>query len=403
MQNWKKIVSILFWSLAAIALVVLFVFAWQAKGEKKCTDIQVELVGENTRALFMNEQEILHILNQQQIKVGQPVSRFNLVAIEKYLEQTGWIKNAELYLDNQLILQVKIEQRIPIARVFSLGGSSFYIDEEGRRLPLRQLAVMRLPVFTGFTSDNDLLSPPDSALLKNIVLFANTIKNDSFYTAQIAQVNIESNGDFELVPTLGDHVVLLGSVENLEDKLNRLYTFYRKVWVPSGINAFQVLDLRFDHQIVTLKKGMSPIQYAPGTMLPFQYLSDRSDSANQNVVLPKVENPKLEQSNLDSLQKVSLKKTSLKIDTIHKVATKVIVKPSNKVAVKPAAKATMKPSVPMVKNGKPMVQKDKSTVNKLPNKSTKKLNNKANNKTLIKAKKTAKALMPKKSDSKTTN
>lgn len=398
MQNWKKIVSILFWSLAAIALVVLFVFAWQAKAEKKCTDIQVELVGENTRALFMNEQEILHILNQQQIKVGQPISRFNLVAIEKYLEQTGWIKNAELYLDNQLVLQVKIEQRIPIARVFSLGGSSFYIDEDGRRLPLRQLAVMRLPVFTGFTSDNDLLSPPDSALLKNIVLFANTIKNDSFYTAQIAQVNIESNGDFELVPSLGDHVVLLGSVENLEDKLNRLYTFYRKVWVPSGINAFQVLDLRFDHQIVTLKKGMSPIQYAPGTMLPFQYLSDRSDSANQNLVLPK-----LEHSNVDSLQKVSLKKTSLKKDTVIKAPIKVLVKPNKKEADKPAAKATMKPSVPMVKNAKPVAQKEKPLVKKLPNKSTKKLNNKANNKTLIKAKKTAKALMPKKSDSKTTN
>jgi cell division protein FtsQ len=390
MQNWKKILSILFWSIAAIALVVLFVFAWQAKGQKKCADIQVELVGENTRALFMNEQEILHILNQQQVKVGQPITRFNLVAIEKYLEQTGWIKNAELYLDNQLVLQVKIEQRIPIARVFSLGGSSFYIDEDGRRLPLRQLAVMRLPVFTGFTSDNELLSPPDSALLKSIVLFANTIKNDSFYTAQIAQVNIESNGDFELVPTLGDHVVLLGTIENLEDKLNRLYTFYKKVWVSSGINAFQVLDVRFDHQIVTLKKGMSPIQYAPGTMLPFQYLSDRSDSVDQKMEIP----------HLDTLKKSPLKK-----DTVIKTAAKVIDKKDkllvnnlpNKLPGKIPSKIPGKipVTIPSKTPGK--------SINKLPNKSTKKLNNKVNNKTLIKAKKTAKALMPKKSDSKTTN
>ena len=62
----------------------------------------------------------------------------------------------------------------------------------------------------------------------------------------------------------------------IEDKLNRLYTFYKKVWVQSGLNAYQVIDCRFDHQIVALKKGMQPIQYLPGTMpvLPLGLLPD---------------------------------------------------------------------------------------------------------------------------------
>jgi ABC-type uncharacterized transport system permease subunit len=34
MQNWKKIALNILWSLLGVALIVLFVMAWQAKAEK---------------------------------------------------------------------------------------------------------------------------------------------------------------------------------------------------------------------------------------------------------------------------------------------------------------------------------------------------------------------------------
>ena len=108
MQNWKKIALYILWSLLGVALIVLFVFAWQAKSIKKCKDIDVELVGENPTALFMNEQEILRILNEQHVTIGTPISALNLAQIERSLEKTAWIKNAELFLDNQLVLQLSL-------------------------------------------------------------------------------------------------------------------------------------------------------------------------------------------------------------------------------------------------------------------------------------------------------
>ena len=277
MKRWKYILERILWSIAAVALVVLFVFAWQAKAIKKCIAIQIELTGNNTGYLFMDEKEILRLINEQGVQVGTPVGSINLTKLENTLEATKWVAHADIYLDNQQQLQVKIEQRVPVARVFTVAGSSFYIDNIAQRLPLRQLSVMRLPIFTGFPSDKEKLSVPDSLLLNDILHFSKTIQQDSFFLAQIAQVNIAPNGDFEMVPTLGDHLVLFGSVDNLEDKLNRLYTFYKKVWVPSGINAFQVLDLRFNHQVVALKKGMQPIQFTEGAM-PILQLGTISDS-----------------------------------------------------------------------------------------------------------------------------
>ena len=286
MNNWKNILLKILWSIAAAALIALFIIAWNTKVEKKYTAIQVELVGETTAALFMDEKEIVQILKEQGIQVGTTMRNVNLSAIEKYLEKIKWIKNAEIFTNNNQQLIVQIEQRIPIARLFCVTGTSVYIDQDARQLPLKQLTVLRLPVFTGFPSDQEQLSKPDSTLLMDVLFFSKTIKEDSFFTAQIAQINIEPNGEFQLVPSLGDHSVLIGTVDHLEDKLNRLYTFYKRVWVQSGINSFQVLDCRFDKQIVALKKGMLPIQYTVG-MIPVNNL----DSSSHEVITPVIELP----------------------------------------------------------------------------------------------------------------
>jgi hypothetical protein len=251
------------------------------------------------------------------------------------------------------------------------------MDGEGRKLPLKQLTVLRLPVFTGFPSDNDRLSKPDSLLLNDVLFFSKMIQADSFFTAQIAQVQIEGNGEFQFIPTLGDHTVLIGSVENLEDKLNRLYTFYKKVWVHSGINAYQVIDCRFDQQIVALKKGMQAIQYAPGT-IPFTNLKPLVDSTSK--VISPTTNSIVSSPTPDS--KLLPSKDTLK------GKPSVVKRVSSKLAPPPTAK--------LVAPGSKKMPANKLAISK---KITAKQNNKQNNKSLNNKKKTAKAVMPQKTTS----
>ncbi len=371
MKRWKYILIRILWSIAAIGLVVLFVFAWKAKTVKKCTAIQIELTGNTSGFLFMDEKEILRFINEQGVSVGTPIGNINLTQLEGALGATKWVERANIFIDNQQQLQVKIEQRLPVARIFTASGNSFYIDKTGQRLPLRQLSVMRLPVFTGFPSDQEKLANPDSLLLNDILTFSKTIQQDSFYLAQIAQVNIAPNGDFEMVPTLGDHTVLFGSVDNLQDKLNRLYTFYKKVWVSSGINAYHVLDLRFDHQVVALKKGIEPIKYAPGAMPVIQLHAVSDSSITSDSIVKKI---------------MPIEDVVSKVDTPAKSIVKKVPAPISASNVKPILKnkATSTTKVPTKKVVK---------VNSKEN--IKKLNNKSNNKSLNQEKKSAKALMPK--------
>lgn len=375
MKNWKFILIRVLWLIGAILLVTLFVFAWQGKSQKKCNAIQIELTGNANGFLFMDENEILKFINDKGVKVGMPINEVNLIHLENQLNSIKWVEHTNIYFDNLQQLQVKIEQRSPVARIFTVSGNSFYIDKTATRLPLRQLSVIRLPIFTGFPSEQEKLSKPDSILLSDILHFSLIIKQDSFFLAQIAQINIAPNGDFEMIPALGDHTVLFGTIENIEDKLNRLYTFYKKVWPSTGINAYQVLDLRFDHQLLALKKGMQPIEYAPGALPDLQPMS-MSDSATVDTVQTKVaKSMVLPKTKVDSIVKANSKSTP----TLNKIAI---------------------PS----KMEKPMVVKkvnNKTVLKSKPNldKNAKKLNNKSTNNTLKQEKKSAKAEMPKKTPS----
>jgi cell division protein FtsQ len=387
MKHWQTILVRVLWSIAGVALIVLFVIAWKAKEEKKCNAIQIELVGENTAALFMDEKEILQIVHEQGVKEGMPIGDLNLNTLEKYLQTIRWVKNVELFLDNTQSLQVRIQQRLPIARIFTASGNSFYIDKEGLQLPLKQLTVMRLPVFTNFPSDQEKLSKPDSLLLNDVLHFTQAVATDSFFMAQTAQVNIATNGDFELVPSVGDHLVLIGSVENIEDKLNRLYTFYKKVWVQSGLNAYQVIDCRFDNQIVALKKGMQPIQFSADdlpTVDSTMALSGLVDSTNLTTTMPAA---------INTTKNLAVANPKIVSATSPKVAPKM----APKTAVKSPSKTTVKtPSKPAVK---PATKKGSKNLTK----TSRKTNNKSKSKSLIKVKQSAKALMPQKKASTTNN
>jgi len=430
MKQWQKIVIRVLWSLSAAALIVLFVVSWKAKSQKKLIDIQVELVGESAQALFMDEISIRAILNEQGVHVGLPLEKLNLTELERFIEKTEWVKNAEFFVDNKLVLEAKIEQRIPIARVFTSNGASFYIDNEGARLPLKQLTVLNLPVFTGFPTDQSKLSKPDSALLKDVLKFAMTIQKDSFFMAQVAQVNIEPNGNFQMVPTLGDHLVLLGTIDKLEDKLNRLFTFYKKVWVGSGINSYQVIDCRFDQQVVALKKGLQPIEFSGNfiwptgdSTLPMPSAVEKQDSTLKlapAVVVPAVV-AEVRSAEAPKTSVVAVKKPTVKTlmpPAVEKVDSTVKSAPALVVpAVVPVAKAVEAPKATVVAVKKPTVKtpparnikvktaapKTKSKVQSKAVKSKAKLNNKPKNNSLDKKNKTAKAIMPKKSKSPTKN
>lgn len=252
--NWKKILVNTLWVLAGIGAIVLLGAAMQQKNRKRCTGVKIEITGAE-RHMFIDEKDVMDMLKTAGVVTGTSMASLNLRQMESMVEKNPWVKNAEMFLDNTQVLQVTIEERQPVARVFTLGGNSFYLDSNSMRLPLSDKLSARVPIFTGFPSDKDVLSKPDSALLDKVVQVGKYILADSFWMAQVAQVDITPQSGFELVPVVGDHIVVMGDADDLDRKFTRLNTFYQQAWLQHGINTYERLDIQYDNQVVAIRKG----------------------------------------------------------------------------------------------------------------------------------------------------
>ena len=251
---WKKRIIQTLWLLFGIGAIVLFGAAITKKSQKVCTAIQIEIVGAEQH-MFLDEQDILAMINANGKVIGSPTTKTNLRNLENLLEANSWVDHAELYFDNNQALQVHIQERQPVARVFHIGGGSFYVDSTGLRLPLSDKISAKVPVFTNFPSDKPVLAHPDSMVLQGVVDLSKQILADSFWMAQIQQVNIDPQSQFELIPMVGNHIILVGTADHLAAKFKRLNAFYEQALVQQGLNSYEKLDIRFSNQVVAVKRG----------------------------------------------------------------------------------------------------------------------------------------------------
>lgn len=185
---------------------------------------------------------------------GQPKSNFNLQRMESVLEKNVWIKEAQLYFDNQAILHISVEEREPVARVFTAEGRSFYMDKEGHMMPLSDKVFIKVPVFTGFP-DKKMVTKSDSVLLNDISQTAQFINSNSFWSSQVAQLEIINDcgagcWEFEITPVVGNHIIKFGNGEDITGKFSRLLSFYQQVLSREGINKYKTIDVRFTGQVI---------------------------------------------------------------------------------------------------------------------------------------------------------
>jgi cell division protein FtsQ len=252
--NIRKIVLLSLGILAASGLLVLLVAAIKHKGQKICEGVLVSIRG-GAQYSFLNRQEVLKIMVPGEIPVfkGRVMAEVNLQKLEALLEANVWVKDAELFFDNNAMLRVNIEEREPVARIFTQEGNSFYIDAAGKQLPLSNRAQVQLPIFTGYPAEK--VRTADSSMLRQIRELSLYIAADSFWAAQIAQVDITAQRTFELVPVIGNHIVQIGDGNNCAEKFNRLLLFYQQVAAKAGMDKYSVVNVQYKQQVIGTKRG----------------------------------------------------------------------------------------------------------------------------------------------------
>jgi cell division protein FtsQ len=255
---WKKRLQMILWIMLGVGTCTLLVAAMQKKDAKTCTGIDIKIEGAYDH-VFVDDKDVMKVLQKNGAGKGQETNEVALRNIEDALEKNAWIKKAELFFDNKQVLHAEIEEREPLARIFTLAGSSFYIDSSCMRLPLSDELSARVPMFTSFPSDKKKLSKPDSLVMDEVKHIALYIRQDSFLMAQVAQVDITPQRTYEIVPVLGNQIIKLGDADDLDEKFEKLKSFYKQVWAKAGFEKYETIDVRYSGQVVAVKRGSGKI------------------------------------------------------------------------------------------------------------------------------------------------
>lgn len=247
------------WLVIGAGMVTLLAAAMRQQEHERCSGYHIS-IQQSAPALFLDEADIVAMLgaaNKGKIK-GVAVSAFNLQQLEQQLEKNTWVKDAELYFDNKAVLQVRVTERTPLARIFTTDGASFYLDADEHMLPLSDRQTASLPVFTGFPARKKLTAA-DSLLLHQVRDVAAFIATSDFWMAQVSQVDVSDPHQFELVPVVGNHVVVLGDGTDIEKKMHRLYVFYKDVLSKTGFDKYKTIDVQYGGQVVASRGAVSRV------------------------------------------------------------------------------------------------------------------------------------------------
>jgi len=261
----KKVLNISLVVLAVLGLLVSLGFSVRETERIECSGIRVE-VDHRDGNFFLTDEDVKRmVLDKGDSLIGRKLSTIPIAKYERHLTAHPSVKRAEVFTRLNGTFAVKVYQREPILRVFNVHGESFYLDRDGNLMPTSSNYTARVPVASGFVHDRfdrmqrfNVTELNDSiarrTVLDDLFRLADFVRKDDFWRTQIQQVRVEHNGEFTLIPTVGDHHILLGNLDKMEEKLEKLLLFYRKGLNTTGWDQYSHINLKYENQVICTRR-----------------------------------------------------------------------------------------------------------------------------------------------------
>jgi cell division protein FtsQ len=177
------------------------------------------------------------------------------------------------------------------------------------------------------------------------------IGRDSFWHAQVTQIEVQPDQTFVLIPLFGDQRILIGDTANVQEKLKHLFAFYKNVSGKIGWDKYETLDVRYKNQVVASPSiGWIPPKATDTTTTIIEGPDPKADVHTVAAVKPVVAKPAV-QTARPVVSAIAKQKPTLK----PAVAKQNIVK---------AKPATAKPKSTVQASSKPKDKKKETTTNK---------------------------------------
>ena len=247
-DNIKKILFLSLNILIVLGLLFLLGFSKKRLSKKPCEERTIYIKSKNNNS-FVEEKDVYRILESFDSSgfKGREYTDIDILNLEQRITSLNEVEKAQIYLSSNGHLNIALETRTPILRVINMEGVSYYIDEKGKSMPFSNKFTSKVIVANGY------IGGEDSEVVENLILLVRAIGKNEFFSRKVQQIFVNEEGEFELVTLLGSHVVLLGSLERLNEKLDNLEAFYRRSTDLVDLERYKLVNLKYSDQIVCKK------------------------------------------------------------------------------------------------------------------------------------------------------
>jgi len=245
------------WFVCLGALAVLSISAINYKKDGTLTDVQVRIAEFDGGAFFLTEQDVLdEVMDIIVMPEDHLIRDIETDDIESALHTNPFIRDVDVFVSSDGVLNVTVRQREPILRVFDAYGKTYYIDREGLSIPVSEYFTARVPIATGHINvtkkgDESGEVETDWTQLHSLVL---AIDADPFFKSLTEQMDVSKSGQITIIPAAGDLKIIFGLAENIDEKLENLKAIYKQIFKHGGWDTYETINLSYSGQVVCKKK-----------------------------------------------------------------------------------------------------------------------------------------------------
>lgn len=287
----KLMLNIGSWVILLGGMLSLMSFSHYSRQSQPCNKLEIK-IDRPINSKFVTKEDVQSLIeNIGYDMTKETMTSINIQQLEQLLKNNASIDDADVFttIDGRLV--VKIEERTPIIRIYNSFGESFYLDQEGSIMPLSDKYTARvllahgninIPFSTVYRLEDlenqlsrlfrrknssaventqlfnrlkmDAQDLPGATELNDLFKLAQFINQNEFWKAQVSHIYVNQQEDIELSPRVGHHNIIFGSVDNMEEKFDKLDLFYKKGLNRTGWNQYETINLKFKNQVVCTKK-----------------------------------------------------------------------------------------------------------------------------------------------------
>lgn len=223
-------------------LFFLYAFANSRSQAKNLNGLQIRFVSGEPKYISERTVNKLLIQNKGDVK-NMSKEQLVLNELETRLLKHPMIKEAQVYMSVNGQLECVVEQKTPLARV--IGPNSFYIDAEGKSMPLSKEFTARVPLVNGKVNKKNIAE---------VFRLVDFIQKDEFLKQSVIGIQLV-NSKFQLQLRQTNFTVEVGTATRLQQKFNNFKAFYKKAKTDKSLNKFKRVNLFYKNQVVVTKKS----------------------------------------------------------------------------------------------------------------------------------------------------